>query len=105
MITARVISSSSLSSRHYCHPHHQHPDCLTCTTYIIIPEPICAIGHGVGGLLSAKKDNGKSWSFKNYSMTAVSHESSLFLYSCQKSNAKNDCITKIRYFFFISHRF
>ncbi|XP_031559670.1 glutamine amidotransferase-like class 1 domain-containing protein 1 [Actinia tenebrosa] len=35
-------------------------------------KPICAIGHGVGGLLSAKKDNGKSWSFKNYSMTAPS---------------------------------
>lgn len=34
-------------------------------------EPICAVGHGVAGLCSAKREDGKSWSFKSYSMTGV----------------------------------
>lgn len=34
-------------------------------------EPICAVGHGVAGLCSAKREDGKSWSFKSFSMTGV----------------------------------
>lgn len=40
---------------------------------VFFPEPICAVGYGVAALFSAKNENKKSfWSFKNYSLTAVS---------------------------------
>ncbi|RMX46085.1 hypothetical protein pdam_00009382 [Pocillopora damicornis] len=35
-------------------------------------KPICAIGHGVAGLCSARREDGKSWSFKSFSMTGPS---------------------------------
>ena len=44
-----------------------------CIYVLLLPEPICAVGHGVAALFPAKKDDKTSWSFKNYSMTAVSH--------------------------------
>lgn len=42
-----------------------------------LSEPICAIGHGVAGLCSAKREDGKSWSFKSFSMTGVTDSKSL----------------------------
>ncbi|EDO37112.1 predicted protein, partial [Nematostella vectensis] len=41
-------------------------------SFINAKKPICAIGHGVAGLLSAKTESSKSWSFKGYSVTAPS---------------------------------
>jgi len=35
-------------------------------------KPICAIGHGTSALFSAMSDGGYSWSFNEYSITAVS---------------------------------
>ena len=34
-------------------------------------EPICAVGHGVAGLCSARREDRRSWSFKSYSLTGV----------------------------------
>ena len=42
------------------------------TLSLLQSEPICAIGHGVAGLCSARREDGKSWSFKSFSMTGVS---------------------------------
>ena len=45
----------------------------------IFSEPICAVGYGVAALFSAKNENNKSsWSFKNYSLTGVSSQKTLF---------------------------
>lgn len=35
-------------------------------------KPICAIGHGIAGLCSAKREGSQSWSFKSYSVTGPS---------------------------------
>ncbi|XP_059141517.1 glutamine amidotransferase-like class 1 domain-containing protein 1 isoform X2 [Physella acuta] len=35
-------------------------------------KPICAIGHGVAGLFSARKEDGKSWWLDDYCLTAPS---------------------------------
>ena len=42
---------------------------LQCFFYYL--EPICAVGHGVAGLCSARREDRKSWSFKSYSLTGV----------------------------------
>ncbi|CAH3040041.1 glutamine amidotransferase-like class 1 domain-containing protein 1 [Pocillopora verrucosa] len=41
-------------------------------TFVHEKKPICAIGHGVAGLCSARREDGKSWSFKSFSMTGPS---------------------------------
>ena len=40
--------------------------------FILSSELICAIGYGVSGFCSARINGGKLWSFKDYSLTAVS---------------------------------
>ena len=48
-------------------------------TQVFFSEPICAVGYGVAALFSAKNENNKSsWSFKNYSLTAVSFSEIVF---------------------------
>ena len=56
-------------------------DCTTCAPqcssvlfvcFFFWLEPICAIGHGVAGLCPARREDGKAWSLKSYSMTGVS---------------------------------
>ena len=49
-----------------------HKYWIIFTLFLLQSEPICAIGHGVAGLCSAKREDGKSWSFKSFSMTGVS---------------------------------
>ena len=49
-----------------------HKYWIIFTLFLLQSEPICAIGHGVSGLCSAKREDGKSWSFKSFSMTGVS---------------------------------
>lgn len=41
-------------------------------TFVHEKKPICAIGHGVAGLCSARREDGKSWSFKSFSLTGPS---------------------------------
>ncbi|KAH9498931.1 Glutamine amidotransferase-like class 1 domain-containing protein 1 [Bulinus truncatus] len=42
------------------------------THFIKGKKPICAIGHGVAGLFSARKEDGKSWWLEDYCLTAPS---------------------------------
>ncbi|CAH3022389.1 unnamed protein product [Porites evermanni] len=41
-------------------------------TFVQEKKPICAVGHGVAGLCSARREDRKSWSFKSYSLTGPS---------------------------------
>ncbi|KAK6973279.1 Parkinson disease 7 domain-containing protein 1-like isoform X1 [Biomphalaria glabrata] len=42
------------------------------THFIQEKKPVCAIGHGVAGLFSARKEDGKSWWLEDFCLTAPS---------------------------------
>ena len=78
----QILGQWNLDSRHFQSLIGFCPYSLSCNVDCLLPatmffyynyylEPICAVGHGVAGLCSARREDRKSWSFKSYSLTGV----------------------------------